>query len=279
MKKILILSLIFNFAALANQKLEQVLNSSNHPKEVIQNLKKLAAKDPQAKKLLHELELFDLNPEKAKKGPIFDKAIKPRLDQVQKNIIANLQKNIRGEYLDSLKDQWGDCESGNCLSIKDDVYQYHFEKKSICLPYTTCGFYKCMEEKYKCDPVGVNYFTELAYPTCSTYVKNINRNYFTEKGITWIYSVMVCLQKGLVKECDEDENCTKSTRKETCDHITKYTLEFHPSCYLNSGVGVCRLPLKDKINIWRTVAKYLTNDETVQAFRVVAKCLFQTGPL
>jgi hypothetical protein len=270
MKKLIVLFLFLTSQVFATSSLEQILNETNDYQVVIKKLKELARTDKQAKKLLHDLELYGLITPKA---PIFEKAIRPDLEKTKNEIIKKLKTNIHGEYLDSLKAQWGDCESGNCLNQTDDVYKYSFLKRDICLPNTTCGFYKCMEEKYKCDPVGVNYFTELAVPTCSTYVKNINKNYFTKKGIKWIYSVMVCLQKGLIEECDERDNCQKSTRKETCDHITKYTLEFHPSCYLNSGVGVCKLPLKDKINIWRTVAKYLTNEETVQAFRVVFKCL------
>jgi hypothetical protein len=233
-------------------------------------LKELAKNNSEAKKLLHELDLYGfITP----KTPILEKALKPELEKAKKQIISKLQKQIKGDYLDALKAQWGECPSGNCLGKISDVYTYQFQKRSICLPYTSCGFYKCMEDKYQCKSVRSNYFTDLAYPTCSTYMKNINRNYFTKKGINWIYSVMVCLQQGLIQECDEKDNCTKSTRKDTCEHITKYTLEFHPSCYLNSGVGVCKLPLKDKINVWRTVAKYLTSDETVQAFKVVFKCL------
>ena len=86
---------------------------------------------------------------------------------------------------------------------------------------------------------------------------------------------MVCLQKGLIDECELKKNCSKPTKKETCDYITKFTLEFHPSCYLNSGVGVCKLPMKDKINIWRTVAKYLTRDELDQAISTVKSCIIK----
>ena len=84
---------------------------------------------------------------------------------------------------------------------------------------------------------------------------------------------MVCLQKGLVQECAVEGKCDQPTQKEVCDHIVDYTLNFHPSCYLNSGVGVCKLPLKDKLNIWRTVSPYLTADEREQAYRTVFSCV------
>ncbi len=274
MKKILILcTTILSLSVFAKNELErinEILNSSKAKPELIKDLRVEAKSNKLAKKLLHELDLYGLI---KKREPLIEKEIKPELNKYRKSVIDKIQRNLHGDYLKRLSSQWGECQSGKCLSSKDGVFKYQFPKKEICFPNTTCGFYKCMEEKYQCAKVDSNYFSELAFPTCSKYMKNIQRNYFSKKGIDWIYNVMVCLQKGLVKECDEDGNCDQSTRKDRCEHITKYTLEFHPSCYLNSGVGVCQLPLKDKINIWRTVAKFLTADETTQAFRVVLKCI------
>jgi hypothetical protein len=133
-----------------------------------------------------------------------------------------------------------------------------------------------MEEKYQCESVGVNYFTKLAHPTCNAYVKNINEGIFTKAGVEWIYTVMVCLQKGLIDECEVKGNCpTSSDKKEqekTCNHITEFTLAYHPGCYINSGVGVCKLPMKDKLNIWKTVGPYLTARERQEAYKVVFQC-------
>ena len=131
-----------------------------------------------------------------------------------------------------------------------------------------------MENKYSCKNENVNYFTDLAEPTCNQYVSNIKKEkLFTQKGHDWIYSVMVCLQKGLIEECEVNNNCKKSTPKKTCDYITDFTLKFHPGCYLNSSVGICNLPLKDKINIWRTVSKFLTKRERIEAYKVILSCI------
>lgn len=188
-------------------------------------------------------------------------------------IMTQLQDQLINEYQPLLEQKFGPCEEGLCLSLSANGARLKTAEKEICFPYTNCGFYKCMEEKYQCSKVGVNYFTQLAFPTCSAYVANLQKNKFTPKGVEWIYNVMVCLQKGLVQECDLDQNCQQPTKKEVCDHITDYTLSFHPSCYINSGVGVCKLPLKDQINIWKTVGPYLTDRERVEAFKVVAYCL------
>ena len=187
---------------------------------------------------------------------------------------ARLDRELNSRYLNDLIATLGCEKDGQDCLVKESSYQlFKGESEDVCFPGTNCEFYKCMENKYKCSKENVNYFTELAYPTCSTYIANMDKNYFTKKGVEWIYEVMVCLQKGLVKECEIDGMCDQQTRKERCDHIVDYTLNFHPSCYLNSGVGVCHLPLQDKLNIWRTVGKFLTKDEREQAYKVVFKCV------
>lgn len=191
-----------------------------------------------------------------------------------------LEKDLKTNYLASLEKIWGGCGSTaeSCLTRKDDYLYLTLPKKESCFPYTLCGFYNCMEEKYKCESVNMTYFTKLAHPTCNAYVKNINKGMFTKNGVEWIYSVMVCLQKGLIDECEVKGNCpTSSSKKElakTCNHITDFTLSYHPGCYINSGVGVCKLPMKDKLNIWRTVGPYLTEREKQEAYKVVFQCIF-----
>jgi len=194
-----------------------------------------------------------------------------------------LERDLKTTYLSSLEKQWGDCGATpeSCLSQRDDYKYLTLPKKETCFPYTTCGFYNCMEEKYKCESVGVNYFTKLAHPTCSAYVKNINEGLFSKVGVEWIYTVMVCLQKGLVDECEVKGNCPVSDntieRTKTCNHITEFTLAYHPGCYIKSGVGVCKLPMKDKLNIWKTVGPYLTGRERQEAYKVVFQC-FNPAP-
>jgi len=88
---------------------------------------------------------------------------------------------------------------------------------------------------------------------------------------------MVCLQKGLIDECEVKGNCQQTTdlleRKKTCEHITEFTLAYHPGCYINSGVGICKLPLKDKHSIWKTVSPFLTERERQEAYKVIFHCL------
>lgn len=190
-----------------------------------------------------------------------------------------LEKDLKTNYLSTLEKKWGDCGATpeSCLTQKDDYLYLTLPKKESCFPYTKCGFYNCMEEKYQCESVGVNYFTKLAHPTCSAYVKNINEGLFTKAGVEWIYTVMVCLQKGLVDECEVKGNCPTSNNKaeqtKTCNHITEFTLAYHPGCYIKSGVGVCKLPMKDKLNIWKTVGPYLTGRERQEAYKVIFQCI------
>ncbi len=201
--------------------------------------------------------------------------------QAAPTVIEKLQHDLIQNYLPKLESKWGDCGSdhASCLTLINNEYvELNLpEKKDICFPNTYCGFYKCMEKKFQCDQVGVNYFSKLAYPTCSEYVKNIDLGLFTNTGVEWVYNVMVCLQKGLVDECDVNGNCLPQSdevsRKKVCDHITEFTLSYHPGCYTKSGIGVCKLPLKDKLQIWKTVSPFLTKRERQEAYKVIFSCL------
>lgn len=225
---------------------------------------------PREKKLLKKrIEIFGLS--STNKEPIELKE-KTEYDQ---EIIYSLNKHIKSYYVKKAESYLGKCLQSECIKEKEGFLTLKTKEKDICLPYTKCEFYKCMEEKYQCKPGGVNYFTDLAYPTCKNYLKNITKKYFSQKGYDWIYSVMVCLQKGLITECELEGNCKKESVKKTCDYITDFTLRFHPGCYIKSGIGVCNLPFKDQINIWRTVAKYLTKDELKQAIATVKHCIIK----
>jgi len=198
---------------------------------------------------------------------------------IGETIKEQLQTDLKTNYLKKMETQFGDCGSTpeSCLSVKDDYMIANFpKKKAACFPYTMCGFYHCMEEEYHCNDVGVNYFTQLAFPTCNAYESNIKKGYFSDKGVEWIYSVMVCLQKGLVDECLLNGNCKVSNDSKqkilTCNHITDFTLAYHPGCYINSGVGVCHLPFMDKLNIWKTVNSFMTGRERQEAYKVIFDC-------
>lgn len=198
-------------------------------------------------------------------------------------IKSNLQQDLLSKYLNKLESKLGSCGSQlqSCIQNKDNYLVANLPEREICFPYTVCGFYQCMEEKYRCSDVGVNYFTDLAFPTCQAYEKNILNHKFTSEGIRWIYEVMVCLQKGLIDECELNNNCPRSNdkiiQKETCAHITDFTLSYHPGCYVNSSVGVCHLPLKDKLAIWKTVNPFMTKRERHEAYLVIFECLRPNG--
>lgn len=194
---------------------------------------------------------------------------------------AQLQNELRTDYLKKLELKFGECgtDPASCLSLnqKDMYLSANLPAKEICFPYTMCGFYHCMENTYHCSEVGVDYFTKLAFPTCSAYEANIEKNKFSDQGVEWIYNVMVCLQKGLVDECELNGKCPtskdSSLQKKTCDHITEFTLAYHPGCYTKSGVGVCHLPMKDKLAIWKTVNPFMTARERQEAYKVIFDCL------
>lgn len=223
-----------------------------------------AAGNSMAQLILERINLFELDQR-------LDRS--PSIIADSSTVISVLQDHLLLEYKPYLENILGTCDSGDCLRHTNDGSLLQVKDREICFPNTNCNFYLCMEKKYRCSDVDVHYFTKLAYPTCNAYSQNLQKNKFTQKGVEWIYNVMVCLQKGLVEECEVEGNCSQENQRKICDHITDFTLSFHPGCYINSGVGVCRLPLKDQINIWKTVGPYLTDRERVEAYKVVAYCL------
>lgn len=188
------------------------------------------------------------------------------------DVVERLQEHLKTEYALELETQLGRCAEDECLIEKDGHWVFKGTTQEVCFPYTECGFYHCMEKQRPCSSVGVGYFTELAKPTCENYVKNIGLDRFSPLGREWIYEVMVCLQKGLVDECELQGQCNLGNLKASCDYIVDFTLKFHPGCYLESGVGVCQLPFKDQRMIWKTVLPYLTGREWIEAFKVVLSC-------
>ncbi len=226
----------------------------------------------QVKLLKERLRLFDLSGE-------FVSVQKTKGPQVTtERLIRDLNLDLEGDYFKAAQKELGLCPEGDCLHFEGSqrIFTDGHDQRH-CYPSTDCDYYKCMEEQYRCMDVDVPYFQELARPTCKAYKENINKGRFSAKGEEWIYTVMVCLQKGLFEECSLKGNCPKSENSaKTCSHITEFTLNFHPGCYIKSGVGVCKLPLRDQINIWKTVGPFLTKREKKEAFKVVRYCLFGT---
>ena len=235
------------------------------------------SQDPQVKLFKERIQLFGLDKvnQKARRGRNRSRRSSfdfPGLEALK----DELNIDLRTSFLDQAQEELGECPSENCLVKKEGYNVFIDENESEhCYPGTVCEYYQCMEKKYQCKGEEVGYFSDLAYPTCSSYVRNIQAEKFTDKGVDWIYRVMVCLQKGLFEECDMKGNCSLTeNRGKVCDHIVDFTLKFHPGCYLESGVGVCKLPLKDQLAIWKTVGPYLTTRERREAYKVVWSCLF-----
>lgn len=192
------------------------------------------------------------------------------------DVINQVQTDILQNYIPTLEEKFGYCGDKTCIEFRDGKYYLNLPKKEICLPWTACSFYDCMEEKYNCEDQGVNYFTELAVPTCSKYMENIKNDVYSPEARDWVYEVMVCLQKGLIDECEVGEKCdlARPQPRISCNYIVDFTLEFHPGCYINSGVGVCNLSFRDKWRIWKTIHPFMTKREKRQAWKVIWYCLF-----
>ncbi len=231
----------------------------------------------QVKALKERLKLFGLDKTQGELN--LSESAEAKVNFSRENVVQNLQNELKTSYLEKAQKLLGDCSKGNCLNTSSSQERIFIDQAGSehCYPYTNCEYYRCMERQYQCMDVGTEYFQNLAYPTCKAYKKNLSKGKFSAKGREWIYTVMVCLQKGLFEECSLRGNCPISeNNQKTCEHITEFTLKFHPGCYINSGVGVCKLPLKDQINIWKTVGPFLTDRERIEAYKVVRYCLFKT---
>ena len=147
--------------------------------------------------------------------------------------------------------------SNDCDKCKSDPMC-----RDTCLnpPMKSCLFYTdCMEAKVSCGASG--YAIGYGSKYCNKYVNRLA--FFTSQGQDWIYKVMICLQKGLVvplKNCDNN-----------CETLKQIAFASHPGCYINSGV--CDLPVKDFINIIKTVGGDLTDMAALkQALQTVTGC-------
>ena len=153
------------------------------------------------------------------------------------------------------------CEQcDDCVSCASDPMC-----QSDCMnpPMRTCLFYtSCMERKRSCGPNGyaINYGSRF----CNKFVTSLYL--FSNTGQSWVYATMNCLQRALVsplKQCDK-----------SCAELRKNAFDSHPSCYVNSGVGVCNLPARDWIGIIRVVGRELFTDEgIVQALKTAPNCI------
>jgi hypothetical protein len=269
-KPFFILLAISSLSLLANTLVLKMLESNQKDPEAILSLLKRDP-DPSTQAFLARLEEFELT-----HLTDSERASRRRQGSSPKEILRLLNSELLGPYLKRASGELGRCKQGNCLSQSKEGWLLEATSgEKFCYPGTDCSYYKCMEDRYRCNDVGFNYFAELAHPTCSSYVDRIGKQKFSQDGVDWIYTVMVCLQKGLFEECTLKGSCQKETRAKTCEHIVEFTLEFHPGCYIESGIGVCNLPFKDQLSIWKTVAPFLTRRETVEAFKVVYQCFFK----
>ncbi|KAJ3077471.1 hypothetical protein HDU99_001164, partial [Rhizoclosmatium hyalinum] len=75
-------------------------------------------------------------------------------------------------------------------------------------------------------------------PKCDAFITNKHK--FSEKGQLWLSSVRSFLQQSLIP--------LLSNESSTCDAISAFAFNSHPSCYLKpiNGVAICTLdPLVD----------------------------------
>lgn len=113
--------------------------------------------------------------------------------------------------------------------------------KSECQkPNRDCGFYaSCAEAAWHCGPSG--YPIGYGLKNCQKFMNRLDQ--FTAEGQAWIFRVLTCLQKFLVKPLSSCDS--------TCDSIKTQAFDSHPVCYVDSGV--CSLGLWDNVQLVITI--------------------------
>jgi len=117
-------------------------------------------------------------------------------------------------------------------------------------PEKSCLFYtECMEAQVNC---GFNGYA-LGYGNkyCRKYNSRIGL--FSVDGQNWIYKTMNCLQKALVTSLEECHNCQQ---------LRTIAFDSHPKCYTDSGV--CNLPVRDYVEIFKTVGQEFATAEGIK---------------
>lgn len=123
---------------------------------------------------------------------------------------------------------------------------------------TDCGYYKQIEEEYKCGPKG--YPLKFGYPLCQKYLKsepNLSKN--LKK---WFPKVRHCLQ-------DYIERKHGSIRD--CQDLKVKALNSHIGCYKQTGF--CELYFSDRLSILNVTSTDIFNGDVVSlAMKVTAEC-------
>ncbi|KAE9400137.1 hypothetical protein BT96DRAFT_658648 [Gymnopus androsaceus JB14] len=111
-------------------------------------------------------------------------------------------------------------------------------------PPHTCTFYAaCLEPHFHCGPKG--YPLGFGEKFCTKFSLPSNMGRLSEKGQTWMWNTMSCLQRALVPELDTSIHVIES--KEACKSLEEKAFSTHAPCYLTSGL--CSLSPEDWIVI------------------------------
>jgi len=132
---------------------------------------------------------------------------------------------------------------------------------------TTCDFYNCLETRLKCGPQG--YPIGYGFKYCNKF-KPLESDPLTA---SWVKPTRKCLQDFLAGEAAKLP-ATFVPSAQYCATLKDNAFNSHPDCYVNSGPGICALPVLSKAKIFGVVdpGDLFTVASAKQAAIVAGRC-------
>lgn len=123
------------------------------------------------------------------------------------------------------------------------------EKTLFLNPDQKCDFYSCAaqaaNDQKVCDLADKqSYFLNYGEKYCKRFSSRTEKSLSAE-GRGWLNRTLACLQSSIVEGCNQKKECAN------CGTIRKLAFDTHPYCYVSSGL--CKLSLKDQIEVAKTV--------------------------
>ncbi len=140
-----------------------------------------------------------------------------------------------------------------------------------------CGFYaQCLDKAVGCGETG------YALGFGEKYCNGFRRTEFSEKGTTWVNSVMVCLQKALVPTVQSATNGYRNaslapSSAQVCQATLDKAFASHPGCYTQPAASICFLGPADIAKIFGVIGakEVFTARTTSQVASTVGTCIGQ----
>jgi hypothetical protein len=143
----------------------------------------------------------------------------------------------------------------------------------------SCAFYaQCLDRAVTCGESG------YALGFGEKYCNGFRRTDFSEKGTTWVNSVMICLQKAMVPTVQRATSgyanaSLSASSSAVCQRTLDDAFASHPGCYTQPSASICFLGPSDLAKIFGVIGakEVFTARTSAQISTTVGTCIGQVA--